>query len=249
MFDAAHIAPIRIAMWSGPRNLSTAMMRSFGARHDTVVIDEPFYACYLRATGIDHPMRKEVLLAQPNDPYAVERVITGPVPHGAPVWYQKHMPHHMVEGVPRGWFGQMRHAILIRDPALVAASFEAGRPGSTLEDLGVPQMDDVIADIVAATGKAPPIIEAEDIRANPEGMMRALCAALDIEFMPEMLKWRAGTRKTDGVWAAHWYASVIASTGFAPPAPPRPLPPHMGDIVAQARPSFERLRVQKLTPL
>jgi hypothetical protein len=249
MFDVAHVSPIRIAMWSGPRNLSTAMMRSFGARHDTVVIDEPFYACYLRATRVDHPMRTEVLLEQPNDPHFVTRTITGPVPHNAPIWYQKHMPHHMVPGIPRDWFGLMRHAILIRDPALVAASFEDGRPGSTLEDLGVTQMDSVIADIEAACGKPPPVIEAEDIRANPEGMLRALCTALEIDFDPDMLKWRAGTRKTDGVWGAHWYGSVVASTGFAPPSPPRALPAHMEAIVEEARPSFERLRARKLTSL
>ncbi|MEM7546512.1 MAG: HAD family hydrolase [Pseudomonadota bacterium] len=249
MFDASHVSPVRIAMWSGPRNLSTAMLRSFGARSDTVVIDEPFYACYLRATGIDHPMRKEVLLNQSNDPHDVARLITGPVPHGAPIWYQKHMPHHMVPGVPRDWFKGMRHAILIRDPALVAASFEAGRPGTTLEDLGVPQMDGVIADIEALRGQTPPVIEAEDIRRDPAGMLRALCAALDIDFDSDMLKWRAGTRKTDGVWGAHWYKSVVASTGFAPPADPRPLPPQMKEIVAEARPAFERLQARKLTPL
>lgn len=241
--------PVRIAMWSGPRNLSTAMMRSFGARADSAVIDEPFYAAYLRQSGIDHPMRDEVLLSQSNDAADVVRGILGAVPRSASIWYQKHMPHHMLPGFPREWFAVMRHAILIRDPARVAASFDAGRPNPTLEDLGVPQMDGVIADIEAATGRAPPVIDAEDVRAHPEGMMRSLCAALEIPFDPAMLSWRSGKRKTDGVWGAHWYKSVEASTCFAPPSDPAgPVAPHLEKIVAAARPSYEALRARKLAP-
>lgn len=242
--------PIRIAMWSGPRNLSTAMMRSFGARCDCAVIDEPFYAAYLAETGIDHPMRDAVLAGQPTDWDEVRETILGPAPEDRPLWYQKHMPHHMVAAAPRDWFGEMRHAILIRDPARVAVSFDAGRPNSTLEDLGVPQMDGVIADIEAATRRTPPIIEAEDVRADPEGVLRALCAALEIPFDPAMLSWAPGVRPTDGVWGAHWYRSVTNSTGFAPPPrdPPR-VAPHLKAIVAEARAPFERLRARKLRPL
>ena len=242
--------PIRIAMWSGPRNLSTAMMRSFGARADCVVSDEPFYAAYLRATGVAHPMRDEVLASQTNDPDAVIEGILGPAPRSAPIWYQKHMVQHMPPGFRRDWFKEMRHAVLIRDPARVAASFDAKLSHPTAEDLGVPQMDGVVADIEAATGRPPPVIEAEDVRADPAGMMRALCAALDIAYDPAMLSWRAGARKTDGVWARHWYGAVEASTGFAPPAGPPPEPaPHLQEIVTEARASFERLQSRKLEPI
>ncbi|WP_340108852.1 HAD family hydrolase [Pikeienuella sp. HZG-20] len=242
-------APIRIAMWSGPRNLSTALMRSFGARADCAVADEPFYAAYL-ASGVEHPMKREILAAHETDPEAVARTLLGPAPGGRAIWYQKHMPHHMLPGFPRGWFAACRHAVLIRAPERVAASFDAGRPRPTLEDLGVPQLDDVIAGIERATGRTPPVIEAEDIRADPEGMLRALVAALDIPFDAAMLAWPPGPRPTDGVWAAHWYGAVLASSGFAPPPREEPvLAPHLREIAARARPSFERLQARKLTPL
>ena len=242
--------PIRIAMWSGPRNLSTAMMRSFGARGDCAVSDEPFYAAYLAATGISHPMGAEILAAQPTDPAAVIRHIIGPAPGGMALWYQKHMVHHMVPSVPRDWFGAMRHAVLIRHPAYVAASFDDKRADPTPEDLGVPQMDGVIADIGAATGQAPPVIEAEDVRRDPAGMMRALSAALGIPFDEAMLSWPPGRRETDGVWAEHWYSAVERSTGFAPPAGPPPEPaPHLRAVVETSLPAFEALRARKLTPL
>lgn len=241
--------PIRIAMWSGPRNLSTAMMRSFGARADCAVLDEPFYAAYLARSGIDHPMKAEVLSAQSADPEAVARLCLGPVPGGRAIWYQKHMSHHMLPDFPRDWFAACRHAILIRAPEHVAASFDAGRPRPTLADLGVPQMTGVIADIEAATGRAPPVIEAEDVRANPEGMLRALCAALDLDFDPAMLRWEPGLRASDGVWAAHWYGAVIGSTGFAPPGRAPAPAAHLAEVIAAARPEFERLQAMKLRPL
>lgn len=242
-------APIRIAMWSGPRNLSTAMMRSFGARADCAVIDEPFYAAYL-AAGTDHPMKADVLATQERDPAKVEQTLLGPVPGDKAIWYQKHMSHHMLPGVPRGWFASCRHAVLIRAPEYVAASFDAGRPNPTLEDLGVPQMDGIVADIERATGRVPPVIEAEDVRANPEGMLRALCAALDLPFDPAMLSWAPGVRETDGAWAPHWYGAVLESTGFSPPPKGQArLLPHLEELVARARGSFERLQSRKLEAL
>lgn len=241
---------IRIAMWSGPRNLSTAMMRSFEARGDCAVSDEPFYAHYLSASGVTHPMQDEILEHHESDARAVIDHLTGAAPGNAPVWYQKHMPHHMIDSVPRDWFGVMRHAILIRAPERVVASFDAKRPAPCLEDIGVPQMDGVVDDIIAATGAHPPIIEAEDVRANPKGMMRALCAALDIPWTDGMLQWSAGARDSDGVWGRHWYGAVEKSTGFAPPPGPlSPLPAHLQAVVDEARPSFERLQARKLLPL
>ncbi|MEL6794234.1 MAG: HAD family hydrolase, partial [Pseudomonadota bacterium] len=150
--------PIRIAMWSGPRNLSTAMMRSFGARDDCAVSDEPFYGAYLALTEIDHPMRDEVLAAEETDAARVAASVAGVAPEGAAIWYQKHMVQHMVDGVPRDWFPAARHAVLIRHPAFVAASFDAKLADPTPEDLGVPQMEGVIADIERFTGQTPPVI-------------------------------------------------------------------------------------------
>lgn len=241
---------IRIAMWSGPRNLSTAIMRSFGARGDCAVSDEPFYAHYLAKSGVVHPMQSEILAAHEADADEVIEHLTGRAPGDATIWYQKHMPHHMIESVPRGWFGKMRHAVLIRAPERVVASFDAKRAAPTLEDIGVPQMDGVIDDIIAATGQHPPVIEAEDVRADPAGMMRALCFALEIPWTDGMLRWAVGARDSDGVWGQHWYGAVERSTGFAPPpGPAGSLPEHLQAVADAARPSFEQLQARKLTPL
>ncbi|MEM7270518.1 MAG: HAD family hydrolase [Pseudomonadota bacterium] len=244
------MSTIRIAMWSGPRNLSTAMMRSFGARADCFVSDEPFYAHYLSVSGVRHPMQEDILAAHETDPAAVIDHLTGPAAGGQALWYQKHMPQHLYQpGVPRDWLGGMRHALLIRDPAYVAASFDAKRSDPTLEDLAVPQLDRLDAELTDLLDAPPPVIEAEDVRRDPEGMLRSLCAALGIDFDPAMLSWPPGRRETDGVWASHWYGAVEQSTGFAPPpGPPPDLPPKLADLAEAARPSFERLRARKLTP-
>ncbi len=245
------MSPIRLAIWSGPRNLSTAMMRSFGARADCAVSDEPFYANYLATSGVTHPMHDEIIAAHESDPDKVIAHLTGPAPGGKPVWYQKHMPQHFyLPNVRRDWLGEMRHAFLIRAPERVVASFDAKRPAPTLEDIAVPQMDRLDAELTNLTGAPPVVFEAEDVRADPEGMLRALCAALDIAFDPAMLSWPKGRRETDGVWAKHWYAAVETSTGFAPPpGPPADLSPGLAEVAAAARPSFERLQARKLTPV
>lgn len=245
------MSAIRLAIWSGPRNLSTAMMRSFGARADCAVSDEPFYANYLATSGASHPMQDEIVAAHESNPDKVISHLTGPVPGGKAIWYQKHMPQQLyLPNVERNWLSQMRHALLIRAPERVVASFDAKLPSPSLEDIGVPQMDRLDAELIALTGAPPPVFEAEDVRANPEGMLRALCAALDIPFDAAMLSWPPGRRDTDGVWAAHWYMAVEASAGFAPPPEPvGELSLGLAKVAAAARPSFERLQARKLTPI
>ncbi len=239
--------PIRIAMWSGPRNLSTAMMRSFGNRADCAVIDEPYYAAYLQQTGLDHPMREAVLAAQEADWREVEARILGPVPEGAPIFYQKHMSHHMLPGFGRDWFAKARHAILIRAPERVLASYAVKREAVTAEDIGMSDLEEIRQQATGATGKEPPIIEAEDVRRNPQDLLRALCQALDIPFDPAMLAWPPGRRDSDGVWAAHWYATVDASTGFSPPEDGLPdLPDDLQAIADETRPIFDALASRKL---
>ena len=241
----------RIAIWSGPRNLSTAMMRCFEARGDCGVVDEPFYGAYLKATGVDHPMREEIIASMPTDVEQIAEAMAGPAPGGEPVFYQKQMPHHLyLSGAPLEWMKACRHAILIRAPERMIASFDAKRPAPDLNELAIPQMDRIDSDIADLTGAPPPVIEAEDVRANPAGMMRSLCAALDIPFKPAMLRWPAGARANDGIWGAHWYRSVETSTGFAPPAGEAPeLAPHLAEAAAAARPAFERLQARKLGPV
>src|SRR5215207_9489022 len=202
----------RIAMWSGPRNLSTAMMRSFENRADCTVVDEPLYAAYLAATGIDHPGSAEVIASQSTDPaVVVAELADGPV--ATPVQYQKHMTHHVLPTVPRGPLGSLTHAFLVRDPERVLTSYAKVREEPTLEDLGLPQQ----LELFETYGG--PVVDAADVLRDPRGTLTMLCGALGISFDEAMLAWPAGPRDTDGVWAPHWYAGVEASTGFAPYSP------------------------------
>ncbi|HUB85644.1 MAG TPA: hypothetical protein VL971_08120 [Rhizomicrobium sp.] len=239
---------IRIAMWSGPRNISTAMMRSFENRDDTAVVDEPFYAAYLAATGLDHPLLAETLASQPNDWRDVVPQILGPVPDGKPIFYQKHMTHHMIEGFGRDWIGKCRNAFLVRAPEDVLASYTQKRADVTLDDIGFVQQRELFEREADRLGHAPPVIESNDVLADPRKALSALCAALDIPFSEKMLSWPAGKRATDGAWAPVWYEAVEKSTGFAAPREPsrKPLDAHLQKIADQARPHYERLVEFKL---
>jgi hypothetical protein len=241
--------PIRIAMWSGPRNISTAMMRAFENRPDTGVVDEPFYAVFLATTGADHPMREEVLKAQSTDWRGVVEGLLGPAPGGRPVFYQKHMAHHVVPGMDLGWTAGCRNAFLIRPPEPVLASYSRKREGVTFEEIGFVQQRELFEREADRLGRAPPVIEAKDVLAGPRGALSALCAALGIPFLEEMLSWPAGRRDSDGVWAPVWYDAVERSTGFSPPRPEAgvdDLPDHLRPIADAARPHYERLAGFKL---
>jgi sulfotransferase family protein len=244
------VDPIRIAMWSGPRNISTAMMRSFGNRSDTAVIDEPFYAAYLAATGIDHPLREESLKSQPREWCEVVKAILGPVPHNRPIFYQKHMTHHMCAEFGRDWIAQCRNAFLIRAPEDVLASYTEKRSDVTLDDIGFVQQAEIFDVEAQRLGFAPPVIDAADVLTDPRGTLSALCRALDIPFMEDMLHWPPGRRKTDGAWAPAWYDAVERSTGFAPPRAPLPFDALREDlklIAMSARPYYEKMRLHRLS--
>ena len=233
---------MRIAMWSGPRNLSTALMYAFANRPDFAVIDEPFYAAYLCRTDLDHPMHDQIIAAQETDPSRVARSLTGPIPGDKPHFYQKHMTQHMIEGMPLDWMQSVRNVFLIRHPARVIASFAAKYPGLTLPDIGFVEQSRLFA-----MARSPIVIDSSDIRDNPERALTALCHALDIEFDPAMLSWPAGGHPCDGVWAAHWYDAVHRSTGFAGPEGALPeLTGHLGDLLAQALPHYRQLYENRL---
>lgn len=205
---------LRIAMWSGPRNISTAMMRAWENRGDCVVSDEPLYAAYLAATGLDHPGRDEVIAAGETDWRKVAAAMTGPIPGGKPIWYQKHMSHHLLPGMDREWIHALENVMLIRDPAEVVASYLKSRATVAPDDIGLLQQDRLFDELAERRGRAPLVIDAADFLRDPEGQLRALCAGVGVGFNERMLAWPAGRRDSDGVWAPHWYAAVEKSTGF-----------------------------------
>jgi hypothetical protein len=223
---------LRIAMWSGPRNLSTAMIRSFGARADSFVSDEPFYGAYLKHTGDDQPMKEAVIASMDCDWTSVTRAMSGPCDR--PVWYQKHMAHHMEGPVGIADLAAHSHAFLIRDPRRVVASYAAKRVEVRPDHLGVARQRAYFDREADRLGHAPPVVDAADILADPAATLAALCAALGIGWDPAMLHWSPGRRATDGVWAAHWYGAVEASTGFGPPDPALPVLDAPGAAVAAA---------------
>ncbi len=238
---------LRIAMWCGPRNLSTAMMRSFGSRADTIVSDEPFYGAYLKATGDDQPMKDAVIAAMDCDWHSVARTMCGPA--DGPIWYQKHMAHHMEGPLGIADLAAHTHAFLIRDPARVVASYAAKRVAVRPDHLGVARQREYFDREADRLGKAPPVIDSADILADPPAMLAALCAALGIAFDPAMLHWAPGRRETDGVWASHWYESVEASTGFGvPETKPIRLDAQAQAVADACRADYAYLAAHRLAP-
>jgi len=230
-------------MWSGPRTVSTAMMRAWENRPDTVVVDEPLYAFYLAATGLDHPGRDEVIASQPTSWRAVLSALADdPLPDGVSIAYAKHMTHHVLPSVDLAAFAPFRHAFLIRDPRPLLASYARVRSAPTVSDLGLRQQAELFEEFGG------PVIDSADLLAAPEAGLRALCAALGVPFSPAMLSWPAGPRETDGVWAPYWYDSVWRSTGFAPAAqaPPAALDPSLEPVLEQCLPYYERLSAHKI---
>ncbi len=230
-------------MWSGPRTVSTALMRSFENRPDTVVVDEPLYGFYLATAEVDHPGQDEIIASMPTDWRAVLADLTrAPLPAGISVYYQKHMTHHLLPEVDRAAFAGLRHAFLIRDPRQLLASYARVRSAPVLADLGLPQQ----AEIFAAFGG--PVIDSADILRDPRAALEALCDALGIAFDPAMLSWPAGPRSSDGVWARYWYDSVWRSTGFGPARRPHAeeLPPELAELAARCQPYYEELAARRL---
>jgi hypothetical protein len=235
--------PVRVAMWSGPRNLSTAMMRSFENRPDTVVVDEPLYAAYLARTGIDHPGRDSVIASQPTDPAEVVRDLHAPLPAGVRVHYAKHMTHHLLADDDLGWTRDFRNVLLVRDPAEVVASYVRSREACEPADIGLLQQ----VRLLEEWDEPPPVIDAGDFLRAPETYLRWLCDWLAIPFTDRMLAWPAGPRSSDGVWAPHWYDAVWRSTGFEPWRPREiHLDAHDAAVAEACRPAYETLHGLRL---
>lgn len=249
MTAEAPSTPVRIAMWSGPRNVSTALMRSFGNRPDTHVVDEPLYPQYLFETGNDHPGFDDIVAECEIDWKKVVATLTGPLPAGKTLHYQKHMAHHLLFHIERDWMEDLRHAFLIRDPKEMLISLDKVTPDPELKDTGLTQQVEIFEAVQERTGTAPPVIDTRDLLEHPEPMLRKLCEALDVAFLPEMLSWPPGPRDTDGIWAPHWYASVEASTGFAPyRAKGEELPERLAEVHRECLEPYGKLHAARLTP-
>ena len=232
---------MKIAMWSGPRNLSTAMMYAFGNRADFAVWDEPFYAPYLKTTGDDHPMAAQITASHETDPAAVAARCAGPVPQGKPHFYMKHMPHHMLDGFPIEWAADCVNIHLIRHPARVIASYGVKRDTMTQDDIGFMAQARVYDQLGGI------VIDSADIRRDPAGMLGKLCNAIGLPFDPAMLSWGAGPRADDGVWAQHWYNAVHQSTGFAGAEGPLPmLSGSAANLCQTTLPFYKKLFLHKL---
>lgn len=240
--------PVRIAMWSGPRNISTALMRAWEHRGDCAVSDEPLYAHYLAATGLDHPAAAEVIAAGDTDlPRVTAALSRGPVPGGLPVWYQKHMSHHLLPGMDLAWVERLHNVFLIRDPALVVASYVKSRALCEPADIGLLQQAVLFDRLADRLGRAPLVVDGERFLQDPARHLQAICADAGVPYTDRMLCWPPGPRDSDGVWAPHWYAAVWRSTGFEPWRPRQALLDAAGQRVADAcRPAYDRLRAHAL---
>lgn len=238
----------KIAMWSGPRNISTALMRAWENRSDTVVCDEPLYAHYLYETGLPHAMSAEVIASQPTDWREVAAELTRENPESTAVYYQKHMTHHLLPEVGHDWIMQLSNCFLIREPKGMLPSLDSKLPKPRLEETALPQQVALFHELREATGETPPVIDSRDVLEDPRGVLGALCERLDLPFEDAMLSWPAGRRASDGVWASHWYGNVEKTTGFGEYRPnAAPLPEHLAAIYDECLALYETLFEHRIT--
>ena len=210
---------MRIAMWSGPRNISTALLRSWGNRDDTIVNDEPLYAAFLSETGYDHPIASEIVDHYETDWRKVVAGLTGEIPDGKPIYYQKHMAHHLLPGMGRDWISKLENCFLIRDPIEMLTSLIRIIPEPGVDDTGLPQQLELFRMVEERLGRRPPVLGSRDVLEDPGKILGLLCEELGVEFDSAMLSWPPGGRQTDGIWAPHWYGEVEKSTSFRPYVP------------------------------
>jgi len=231
---------LKLSVWSGPRNVSTALMYAFRQRPDTVVVDEPLYGHYLRVTGAGHPGDKEVLAAMDNDGERVVReVLLGPCEK--PVHFFKNMAHHLTN-LDRAFLGGITNVLLVRDPAEMLPSLAQQLPKPTMRDTGLLRQVEILDHVLAEDG-TPIVLDARDLLLDPRGVLQQACGRLGVPFHDVMLGWPAGPKPEDGVWARHWYKNVHASTGFSPYKPKEgAFPEHLLPLLEECRPLYERLR-------
>lgn len=234
-------------MWSGPRNISTAMMRAWENRPETLVCDEPLYGHYLLQTGLPHPGADEVIASQETDWRKVVDWLTGPLPAGKSIFYQKHMAHHLLPHIELDWLDQLTNCFLVREPREMLTSLIEFIPQPTLADTGLPQQLQIFQRVQQQQGRSPAVLDARDVLRNPRGMLESWCRWLQVPFTESMLHWPAGRRPTDGIWARHWYAKVEQTTGFGAYEPKQlPVPEQLRPLLDQCQPIYELLSQHRL---
>ena len=237
------MTPLRICLWSGPRNVSTALMYSFAQRSDTRALDEPLYAHYLSVTGADHPGKDEVLASMEKDGERVVRdVILGPCDR--PVLFMKHMAHHLVN-IDRSFLKRTINVLLVRDPRYVLPSLAQKLPNPQLRDTGLAIQCELLQQL-QEWGQEPPVLDSSDFFPDPAPILNILCARIGIPFEEAMLRWPAGPHPEDGVWAPYWYHTVHRSTGFEPSLEAKSFPPHLNSLLEECRPYYELLKTAAL---
>ncbi len=235
-----------LAMWSGPRNISTALLRSFESRDDCQVCDEPLYAHYLKSTGLAHPGAEEIMRVHETDWRKVVAELTAPLPPPVSLDYQKHMAHHLLPEIDRAWLDLINHAFLIRDPVEMLISLDKVIPSPRVEDTGLPEQLELYRALRQA-GQHPPVIDSRDVLENPRGVLTALCHHLAIDFQDSMLSWKPGPRDTDGCWAEHWYANVYKSTSFGAWRPrSEALPEKLESVLAACQLAYDELHADRI---
>ncbi len=228
-----------ICLWSGPRNVSTALMYSFAQRDDIRVVDEPLYGHYLRVTAAPHPGREEVIAAMDCDGNAVMQDLLAQQQQTSQQLFVKHMAHHLVD-IDLDFLRHTSNVFLIRDPREMLPSLIIQVPAARLDDTGLKRQWQLYAGLIDA-GQQPAVVDSRELLLDPAGVLEALCRHLGLAFTTAMLSWPAGPREEDGVWAPHWYHAVHKSTGFAAYVPKRDFPDHLEPLLAECQPWYERL--------
>jgi hypothetical protein len=229
-----------ICLWSGPRNVSTALMYSFAQNEHVAVIDEPLYGHYLRVTGAEHPGRNEVIAAMNCDGDSVMgELLLRQAQDPEPRLFIKHMAHHLVE-IDLGFLRETCNIFLIRDPRDMLPSLSIQLPEPRLADTGLRRQWELYSGLLEA-GQYPAILDSRELLTNPRNVLSALCEHIGLPFTPAMLSWEAGARPEDGVWAPHWYHAVHQSTGFAPYRPKTGFPERLRALLDECQPWYDKL--------
>ena len=222
-------------------------MRAWGNRDDAVVIDEPFYAYYLKITGMEHPGADEVISTGETDWRKIVTHLTAQIPNSNRILFQKQMTHHLLPEIDREWLGAVTNCFLIRDPREVINSYIKKREHPALEDLGFVQQEEIFDFVQTRTNRVPPVVDAKDVLENPERTLRVLCEAVGVEFSNLMLSWKPGLRDSDGIWAKHWYGEVAKTTSFQPYRPTSSeVPDRLREIYQRCSECYERLYAYRL---